>query len=154
MHAQVDSQEIYLDQDVEAMDTASAKTPVRVLSRGAAISRRKNMVRFFDGTKIFYDSYQSTSPEAIFRFNKHETKVVRIDLFTGVVLEMPDKRAKAEKVFFDLETEQIFLEGNPIVTTGEDQILGDKMIITEEGDRIEVRNMRATLDRAKNNSGN
>jgi LPS export ABC transporter protein LptC len=149
MHAEVDSENIHLDQDVEAWDTASASSPVRVLSRRAVMSRSQRIARFFDGTQIFFESYKSRSPEAIFKFNEAETRVIGVDLFSGVNLEMPEKTAKAERVFINLETEQIFLEGQPVVTSGEDQISGDQMIITEEGDRIEVKNMRATLDRSE-----
>jgi LPS export ABC transporter protein LptC len=142
--ANLESNEIFIRQDVRAKKTVKTGKAAIIASNSAEFSGKTKKGRFYNGTVIDIESLRITGPEAIFAYKGNTIESVAVE--GGVKVTDVDKYATADRVAVYLAEEKYIFKGSPRVVQSGDELFGDEIILSQGGRKVQVSNAKAKID--------
>ncbi|MCH2534385.1 MAG: LPS export ABC transporter periplasmic protein LptC [Bdellovibrionales bacterium] len=141
-------------ENVKGNYTTPERSKVRILSEEAIFSSKNKDVFFNKNVVIRSNNKIVQGPKAHFIYNKNKSKIDKLVMTGGVSIKDLDKKAVANTVEAFLDEQKFVLRGNPRVTQGEDEMVGDEIIFLEGGKRVKVKkaNIKASEERLEDSN--
>lgn len=136
--------EIVINEDVKAKKTIKPGKAAMIASSKAEFSGKTKKGRFYNGAIIDIDSLRITGPQAVFSYVGDHIDSVVID--GGVKVTDVEKFATADKVAVYLDEDKYVFKGSPRVVQSGDELVGDEIILSEGGRKVQVSNAKARID--------
>jgi hypothetical protein len=146
LFANVDKNTLEIKEDVNGTRTSRKGEVTKIKSRKMKFNGQDHQVEFEENVELKYKSMTVQGPSAAFIYSKKENKVTNIRIFGGVKLTDQVRSATAKLIDINLKTETIRLVGKPRVLQNNDLVLGEEIILSNGGKRVEVRNVRAKVE--------
>lgn len=141
--------EIQVVGKVRATKQLKGSREMRIQSQRALFSGQQNGAKFLGQVVIDVDTTRITGPEAEFRYRPESDDIESLSVRGGVRMSDADRWAVSDSVLFDLATEKYLFEGSPRLVQGGDEIIGDRIIVSQAGREVEILNAKAKVDRAR-----
>ncbi len=143
----VPDSKMYIFGPVLARRELNAEKFVTLKSQRAMLSSLSSEVIFSENLEIIYNNFIVHGQEAQLKFQDKDKVLQKIYIKGGVKLKDSIRRATADSVEIDFKTQNISLNGNPYVVSGEDEIRGDKIILVDGGKKVIVDKLKAKLEK-------
>lgn len=140
--------------NVKGTQKLKGRSQIRILSDRAVFSSKNKDAFFYDHVVIRSGSKIVQGPKAHFIYNKNKSKIDRLLMQGGVSLKDIDKKAVADTVDAYLDEQKFVLRGNPKVTQGDDEMVGDEIVFLDGGKRVKVikANIKANKERLEDSN--
>ncbi len=126
---------------VEAQKNVDSKL-FQIKSRSAQFSNKNQEARFTGDVKVHFDTSVMTAPTAFLKYSEKMNKIESIQLEDQVTLKDIDKTATCKLLVINLMKDIVTMSGNPKVNMGEDEIQGDEIVFTEQGQKIKINKVK------------
>jgi LPS export ABC transporter protein LptC len=117
-----------------------------ISAQRALFSGRSNMAQFFGDVVIDVEAMQISGPRAKFAYDPKSQTLDAMKMDGGVHLTDSDKFATSGSVDLSLKDDRVVFSGSPRVVQNGDELVGDQIIMTDGGKKVEVSNARAQLE--------
>lgn len=120
-------------------------------SNQAWFSNKNQEGQFTGDVRLTYNKTMIKSPEAVFKYSSEEKKLKTIVLADVVTMKESDRSATCRELEMNLDLDQMILRGSPKVRMQDDEITGNEIIFSENGQKIKINNVKvagAFLDKA------
>jgi LPS export ABC transporter protein LptC/lipopolysaccharide transport protein LptA len=146
LFASVVNSTLEIASNVSGKRTSSRGETTDIKSNKMKLDNEKRQLLFEEDVEINHKGMILRGPVAAFVYSKQEKKVTLIRLFGGVTLNDKLRSATAKVIELNLKTGTIRLAGKPRVLQNNDVLLGEEIILSKGGQRVEVRNVRAKVE--------
>lgn len=148
--ALLDKNEIVLDGNVKARKKLQSKLGILLNSDSAVLSSELNKVQEFKNVDIDYDDKKIKGPLAYLYMNTDTLDIKELIVQGGVSLKDGKNSGNSQNLFMDLLQNRIELTGSPRFFSENEELLGEKIIFHDGGDRIEVQGAKASIQESGN----
>jgi len=138
---------INLKQNVHGRKLMSGGRNMKIRSREALFSGQSNFVLFKKDVIIDVDSMTITGPRAKFIYKDNELHSMFVD--GGVKIKDVGRWGVAGEAEVFFQEDKYIFKGNPKVVEGDDQLVGEEIIIYDGGDRIQVKKAKTKYNTSK-----
>lgn len=140
----VDDQKMTMSGNVQASKKLFNNTTVELTSASADFSGVSSEANFYGGVEGKLGAYSVQAPSAQFKYISGREALQSILLSGGLKLRDSAQRwASAQNLSFDPVDNKVVLSGSPRVTSDQDEVTGEEIILFEGGRRIKVQNVKA-----------
>ena len=117
-----------------------------IAAQRALFSGKTNMAQFYGDVVIEVESMQISGPRAKFSYDPRTQQLDSMQMEGGVHLTDSDKFATSGSVDLSLKNDRVVFLGSPRVVQNGDELVGDQIVMTDGGKRVEVSNARAQIE--------
>lgn len=132
--------------DVQASKVLPNGLTVKIMAQFAEFQHLAKRALFQNSVRIQYGEMLITGGEAIIQMNVRSGVLETMQMHKGVVITDPYRRAKAQRLDVYFPREELVLEGNPTVEQNSDIIVGERILLLDRGDRVQVTKVKAKVD--------
>lgn len=139
----------------KTMDILNDVTLQKPIEDGRTVAVKSDMARFHSETKaadfmgqvvVDLGSTRITGPQAKFHYDSDTNSITSMEVEGGARLSDLDKWATAKKVNMSFKDDRFILYGSPKLVQNKEELVGDQIIFSEGGKRVEVKKGRALFD--------
>jgi LPS export ABC transporter protein LptC len=143
------------DMESQTMDVLQDVKLNRELKDGRKVVVRSEKARFYSKNKsadfsgrviVDIGASRITGPLAKFQYDSEKKALSSMEVEGGVNLTDVDKWATAKKVKMSFLQDQFVLTGSPRLVQDSEELLGDQIIFSEGGKKVEVHRGKAKFD--------
>jgi len=142
----VDSKELEIRKNVEALHPMKDQNPMRVNAQKAFFKTIDSSVRFEGAVKVSNGTKQIEGPKALFLYADAAERLQSVKMDGGVQMKDSNRYATSDSVRFDPEVNSYILSGSPRVVQDLDEILGEEITLLEGGRKIKVDRIKARVE--------
>lgn len=153
MVVDVASNEMRIGKDVRARKKIKGERNAAIASRRAFFSGRSNLARFTGDVVIDVETLRITGPEAKFLYQPGTDFIQSMQVDGGVKVTDLDKMATSDQVSVHFDSEKIVFRGSPKLVQNGDELAGEEIVFLERGRKVQVNNVRATIDESRLSNG-
>lgn len=124
---------------------AQEKT-AHIQAQRAVFSGRTNLAQFFGDVVIDVDAMQIAGPRAKFSYDRSTQMLDSMQVEGGVHVTDSDKFATSGMVNMFLKEDKVVFSGAPRVVQNGDELVGDEIVITDGGKKVQVSNAKAQIE--------
>lgn len=146
LFADVASSTLEISEDVVGTRTTRQGVATNIKSKKMKLKGPSNRLIFEEDVVLKYKGMTVEGPTAAFIYSKKDNKVSSIRIFGGVKMTDQIRSATAKLIEINLKNETIRLVGKPRVLQNNDLLLGEEIILSKGGQKVEVRNVRAKVE--------
>jgi LPS export ABC transporter protein LptC len=117
-----------------------------ISAQRALFSGRTNLAQFFGDVVIDVEAMQLSGPRAKFSYDPKTQQLDAMQMDGGVHVTDSDKFATSGSVDLSLKDDRVVFSGSPRVVQNGDELVGDRIVMTEGGKKVEVSNARAQIE--------
>lgn len=117
-----------------------------ISAQRALFSGRTNMAQFFGAVVIDVEAMQLAGPRAKFAYDPKTQMLDAMQMEGGVHVTDSDKFATSGSVNLSLKDDRVVFSGSPRVVQNGDELVGDQIVMTDGGKKVEVSNARAQFE--------
>ena len=145
MLADLDTSLVEVHDDVFVEKSLEKGGKFTVKSQRAKFSGSSHLGQFFGDVVINMDPMKVTGSEAQFKYEKGSISDVRVK--GGVRANDAERWVTSEQVDIYFEDEKFVFRGKPRVVQGGDELRGEEIVFHGRGQSIQVRKVRAKIDK-------
>jgi lipopolysaccharide export system protein LptA len=109
-------------------------------------SGKTNQAQFFGDVVMDFDTMRVTGPEATFAYDPKTEAFKSVHVDGGVRLTDTDKFATSGTVDVQFKEDKVVFNGSPRVVQNGDELIGDQIVLTDNGKKVQVSNAKAQID--------
>jgi LPS export ABC transporter protein LptC len=117
-----------------------------IQSQRALFSGKTNQAQFFGDVVMDFDTMRVTGPEATFAYDPKTEAFKSVHVDGGVRLTDTDKFATSGTVDVQFKEDKVVFNGSPRVVQNGDELIGDQIVLTDNGKKVQVSNAKAQID--------
>jgi LPS export ABC transporter protein LptC len=117
-----------------------------ISAQRALFSGRTNMAQFYGDVVIDVEAMQLAGPHAKFAYDPKTQALDSMQMEGGVHVTDSDKFATSGSVNLSLKDDRVIFSGSPRVVQNGDELVGDQIVMTNGGKKVEVTNARAQIE--------
>lgn len=145
MTADVDNSEMNILENVRGSKQLKDGKVFLLSSQRAELSGRSMVAKLLGEVKITYGAMEMRGPEAEFIYSKDNKLMNQLSILKGAQVQFEDKRATSERLDLDLISNKFVFKGKPVLYQGEDQLMGDQIVLLDGGKKVKVEKVNATV---------
>lgn len=151
LDADFGSNEINITRNVRAdrkvtVGTDQQQKMAHISAQRALFSGRTNLAQFYGDVVIEVEAMQLSGPRAKFSYDPRTQQLDSMQMEGGVHLTDSDKFATSGSVDLSLKNDRVVFTGSPRVVQNGDELVGDQIVMTDGGKKVEVSNARAQIE--------
>lgn len=135
-----------IQSDVLATKPVAGQRPMSIKSSFAEFLGDKKVARFSGDVVIRSADMVISGPFAEFRVDPKSNQLDQLVMNNGVKLQDPLRKATAGKMTAYVRENKIVLDGNPKVYQDQDVLVGDQIVLLDNGERVQIVNVKAKFD--------
>ena len=117
-----------------------------IAAQRALFSGRTNMAQFAGDVVIDVETMQLSGPRARFSYDPRTQQLDSMQMEGGVHVTDSEKFATSGTVDLSLKNDRVVFSGSPRIVQNGDELVGDQIVMTEGGKKVEVSNARAQIE--------
>lgn len=117
-----------------------------IAAQRALFSGRTNLAQFYGDVVIDVEAMQISGPRAKFAYDPTSKELDSMQVEGGVHVTDDDKFATSGSVDLSLKDDRVVFSGSPRVVQNGDELVGDQIVLTDGGKKVEVSNARAQIE--------
>lgn len=145
MTADVDNSEMSILENVRGSKQLKDGKVFLLSSQRADLSGRSMVAKLLGDVKITYGAMEMRGPEAEFIYSKDNKLMNQLSILKGANVQFEDKRATSERLDLDLISNKFVFKGKPVLYQGEDQLMGDQIVLLDGGKKVKVEKVKASV---------
>ncbi len=117
-----------------------------IAAQRALFSGRTNLAQFYGNVVIDVEAMQLSGPRAKFAYDPQTQMLDSMQMDGGVHVTDSDKFATSGSLNLSLKDDRVVFSGSPRIVQNGDELVGDQIVMTDGGKKVEVSNARAQFD--------
>jgi LPS export ABC transporter protein LptC len=117
-----------------------------ISAQRALFSGRTNLAQFAGDVVIDVETMQLSGPRAKFSYDPRSQQLDSMQMEGGVHVTDSEKFATSGTVDLSLKNDRVVFSGSPRIVQNGDELVGDQIVMTEGGKKVEVSNARAQIE--------
>jgi LPS export ABC transporter protein LptC len=117
-----------------------------ISAQRALFSGRTNLAQFYGDVVIDIETMQLSGPRAKFSYDPRTQQLDSMQMEGGVHVTDAEKFATSGSVDLSLKNDRVVFTGSPRIVQNGDELVGDRIVMTDGGKRVEVSNARAQIE--------
>ncbi len=146
MIAKLETNQIYILNEVKANRTLKDGQVISIQSDSAEFSGKENLARFVRNVVVDLGGSRITGPQAEFFYDKETNDVKSMSVIGGIKISDIDKFAEAERIDMFFAEKRYILKGKPRVVQNNDELQGEEIVFLRNGQEIEVKGAKANFE--------
>lgn len=115
--------------EVKDKDKVAVFTGNVVVVQGDTTMRCKELHVFYEGNALGADPRQKVPATKTQQKNESAQKIKRLVAIGGVIVTAKDQKAVGDKGVFEMATNMVTLDGNVVITQGQNVMHGEKLVV-------------------------